>query len=96
MENITNNLLSWEEIKTCYPDQWVVLGDPTLEGMEVLSGFVIAHHHDKRVASIEGGQHRGVFKKFTITFTGQSLPVRRTGLLQKIATSTMHEEKASI
>ena len=73
--------LSWEEIKRLYPEQWVVLGDPTLEGTKVLSGVVISHHADKRIASMEGGERRAGFKKFTLTFTGQMKPVRRIGIL---------------
>jgi hypothetical protein len=73
--------LSWAEIIRLYPEEWVVLGDPALDGTQVLSGVVISHHADKRSASMEGGEQREGFKKFTLTFTGQPKPVRRIGIL---------------
>ncbi len=39
--------------------------------MKTLMGTVLSHHQDKRVASIEGGERRIGFQKFTLTFTGQ-------------------------
>ena len=76
--------LPWDEIKRLYPEQWVVLGDPVLKGTKVQSGVVISHHADKRIAGMEGGEHREGFKKFTLTFTGQHKPVRRIGILRTL------------
>jgi hypothetical protein len=52
--------------------------------MKVLKGVVVAHHQDKRVASIEGGEHREGFKKFTLTYTGQRQSNYHIGLLRRI------------
>ncbi len=82
---IDNEILTWDEIKDQYPDEWVVIGDPTFDGMKILNGTVLAHHHDKRVASIEGGERREGFKKFTISFTGQIKSNYHIGLLRTIA-----------
>lgn len=85
MEVIECEMLSWEEIKSRYPDEWVLLGDPVFEGTMVLKGAVLAHHPDKRVASIEGGDRREGFKTFTLTFTGLHRPIRRIGILRNPA-----------
>ena len=87
MEIIDNEILIWEEIKNRYPDEWVVLGDPIFDGMKILKGTVLAHHQDKRVASIEGGERREGFKKFTLTFTGQNKSNYHIGLLRTIPKS---------
>jgi len=84
MEAMQFEMLSWEEIKSHYPDEWVVLGDPIFEGTLVLQGAVLSHHPDKRVASIEGGERRKGFKSFTLIFTGQDQPIRRIGLLRTL------------
>ena len=82
MEAIESEILSWEEIKSRYPNEWVVLGDPVFEGTMVLQGAILSHHPDKRVASMEGGDRREGFKTFTLTFTGKHQPVRKIGLLR--------------
>jgi hypothetical protein len=76
------NALSWDAIKQLYPDQWVLLAEPILEGTKVLQGLVLSAHPDKRVASIEGSERREDYKKFTLVYTGQSQPTRRIGILQ--------------
>ncbi len=77
-------MLSWDEIKERYPDQWVVLGEPVFDGVQVLSGIVISHHADKRIASMEGGERRTGFKNVLLIFTGNSAPVRRIGIMRRI------------
>ena len=72
MELIGDELLLWDDIKSQYPDEWVVIGNPVFDGMQLIRGTVLAHHPDKRVASIEGGERREGFKKFTLTYTGQN------------------------
>lgn len=81
---IQDEILSWEEIKKRHPDEWVVLGNPIIDGMAILKGTVLSHHPDKRVASLEGGERRKGFQKFTLTFTGQQHSKHHTGLLRTI------------
>ncbi len=88
MEIIEDKILTWEEIKIQYPNEWVVLGNPVFDGMKILKGTVLAHHQDKRVASIEGGERREGFKKFTLTFTGQHQSNYHIGLLR-----TLHKSR---
>ncbi len=87
MEIIEDKILTWEAIKNLYPDEWVVLGNPIFNGMKILKGTVLAHHQDKRVASIEGGERREGFKKFTLTFTGQHQSNYHIGLLRTVRKS---------
>ena len=82
MELIENKIRSWEDIKKHCPDEWVVLGNPIFDGMTLLEGVILSHHVDKRVASIEGGERREGFNKFTLVFTGRLQVRRHIGLLR--------------
>ncbi|MFM9837375.1 MAG: hypothetical protein ACKVOQ_03870 [Cyclobacteriaceae bacterium] len=84
MKVVDNEIMDWEKIKNLYPDEWVVIGNPLFDGMKILKGTVLAHHSDKRVASIEGGERRKGFEKFTLTFTGQHPTNYHIGLLRTI------------
>ena len=84
MEIIEDKILTWDDIKSQYPDEWVVLGNPIFDGMKILQGTVLAHHQDKRVASIEGGERREGFVKFTLAFTGEHKSNYHIGLLRTI------------
>ena len=84
MELIDNEIVPWENIKIQYPDQWIVIGNPSFDGMQILDGVVLAHHQDKRVASIEGGEKREGFKKFTISYAGKIKSNYHIGLLRTI------------
>ena len=85
MDNMIEiEVLKMSEMETRYPNQWVVVGNPVFEGMDVLEGTVIAHHADKRVASMEGGERRTGFQKITLFYVGKLPPPRRIGLLRTI------------
>ncbi len=84
MHNYQNDILSWAEIAALYPNEWVIIGNPVFDGLQVIEGVVIAHHADKRVASMEGGEHRANFQKFTLQFTGKMQVQKHIGLLRKI------------
>ncbi len=84
MEQIGEEVLGWEDIKSRYPNEWVVIANPLFDGMTILEGIVLSHHSDKRVASIEGGERRKGFQKFTLTFTGAHLSNYHIGLLKTI------------
>jgi hypothetical protein len=84
METIDDKILLWEDIKNQYPDEWVVIGNPIFDGMKIVQGTVLSHHPDKRVASIEGGERREGFNKFTVSFTGEIKSNYHIGLLRTI------------
>jgi hypothetical protein len=88
MEIVHDKILTWEEIKNQYPDEWVVIGNPIFEGLKILTGTVLAHHHDKRVASMEGGEMRKGFEKFTLVFTGQQQSSYHIGILRTVQKPT--------
>ena len=84
MQSIVEEILTWSDIKSLYPNEWVVIANPIFDGMKIIEGIVVSHHPDKRVASIEGGEHRKSFEKFTLTFTGENSSNYHIGLLKTI------------
>jgi hypothetical protein len=84
MAEVKTEVLKMAEIEARYPNQWIVVGNPVFNGMDVLEGVVVAHHVDKRIASMEGGERRASFKKVTLFYVGQLPPPRRIGLLRTI------------
>ena len=66
MEVIETNVLKISEIEIYDPNQWIILGNPVFDGMDVLEGVVIAHNTDKRCKSnfIEKSQLANVGKQF--------------------------------
>jgi hypothetical protein len=84
MASQENEILSWTEIKTRYPNEWVFIGNPIFDGLQLLEGVVITHHSDKRVASMEGGELRVGFQKFSLQYTGQTHSRKHIGLLRKL------------
>ena len=88
MSNYQHEILSWREILSRFPNEWVIVGNPIFDGLQIVEGVVIAHHADKRVASMEGGEHRADFQKFTLQFAGKIESKKHIGLLRKITKTT--------
>lgn len=63
--------LTIEQIKAQYPDQWVLVGNPTLSGTSVLSGIVVFHSKDKREIAYSHINWREHFKSAMTIFTGE-------------------------
>ena len=84
MVAIETEALKMADIELRYPNQWIVLGNPVLDGMDILEGVVIAHNSDKRIVSMEGGERRAPFQKVTLFYVGKLPPPRRIGLLRRI------------
>jgi hypothetical protein len=76
---VEDKIITWEEIKKAFPNEWVVIANPIFDGMKIVEGIVIANHHDKRIASMEGGEKRAPYP--SVTFTGQMPAQRRIGVL---------------
>jgi len=68
---IPNKVMSFDEIKKLYPDQWVVLGNPVIENVRVVSGIVLMHGIDKREMAYLGRELVKNYKTFTVRYTGQ-------------------------
>jgi hypothetical protein len=52
--------LTWDEIKAKYPEEWVILTDHRIDGIEVVDGVVLDHGKvkrevDSRLADVPNG-----------------------------------------
>ena len=65
-----NQILSFEEIKKLFPDEWVLLGNPDFTNTEILSGIVIMHNKEKMEIIKNHPNWRANFDTATTVFTG--------------------------
>jgi hypothetical protein len=63
--------LTIEQIKEQYPDEWVLVGNPTLSGTSVLGGVVVFHSKDKREIAYSHINWRADFESAMTIFTGE-------------------------
>ena len=65
-------ILSINDIKKTYPDEWVLIGNPEMDNTEVnvLSGIPILHSKDKKEVFYLGRSKTSEFKTFTVIYTG--------------------------
>ena len=45
-------ILTIKQIKAAYPDEWVLIGNPTIQHTKVLNGIVLFHSKDKKKSVI--------------------------------------------
>jgi hypothetical protein len=65
------DILTIEEIKQKYPNEWVLLENPVIDNTKVLSGIPIYHAKDKREIAYQGINWRENFSGATIVYTGE-------------------------
>jgi hypothetical protein len=76
------------DIKTLYPDEWVLLGNPVMDGskIDVLSGIPLFHSKDKKEVCYVGRGKTVHFDKITLIYTGAFRPTRKiTGIFNRIS-----------
>jgi hypothetical protein len=75
-----------EEIKSLFPEEWVLIGNPKMDKSElhVLSGIPILHSKDKKEVCYLGKAKTADFDTVTIVFTGVKTAARAlTGIFKK-------------
>jgi hypothetical protein len=80
-------LLSINDIKKLYPEEWVLLGNPVMDNsnIDVLSGIPIYHSKDKKEVCYIGRDKTSAFDKITLVFTGTFKPTRKiTGIFNRV------------
>jgi hypothetical protein len=78
-----NQVLSFEEIKKLFPDEWVLLGNPEYgeDHTPILFANVVAHNKDKRELALSYSGWRKSFKTATCVYTGTFPPKRTIGVM---------------
>jgi len=77
--------LSIAEIKRLYPDEWVLLGDPIFDGMDVLGGKVLLNDPGKRNMALRGKGLVSKYARSTHIFTGTFPESATIGILRRIS-----------
>ena len=80
-------VLTIEQIKTQYPNQWVLVGNPELKDLDILEGIihklvssiVLVASKDKREIAYKAKNLRQGYKGITCVYTGE-LPQNRKWL----------------
>ncbi len=78
--------LSKAEICALYPDEWVLLTDAQVEGVDVIGGRILLHNKDKRELALMAQQQQQALATMSkkLFFTGTPPKHRRVGLLRKV------------
>jgi hypothetical protein len=82
---VPHEVLSFEDIKQLYPDEWVLIGDPELRNPEIneaivhkiVSGVVLLHSKDKREIGYKAKAVKNGFAHYTCVFIGEPPRNRR-------------------
>ena len=80
-------LLSLNDLKSKYPDEWVLLGNPVKDtnAIDVLSGIPLYHSKDKKEVCYIGREKTEGYKKITLIYTGSFKPTRKiTGIFRRV------------
>jgi hypothetical protein len=81
------NILSIDEIKTQYPDQWVLVGNPEMDAdrLKILSATPIFHSKDKRELCYLGRDMTTGYKLISVIYTGEIKHRRKiTGIFKRV------------
>lgn len=76
-------LINISDIKSLYPNEWVLLGNPVMDDskIEVLEGIPLFHSKDKKEVCYIGRDKTANFDKITLIYTGDFRPIRKiTGI----------------
>ena len=79
-------VLTIDDIKQLYPDEWVLIGNPVMDDsrLDVLSGIPVYHSKDKKEVCYIGRDKTAPFEKVTLIYTGTFKPTRKiTGIFNR-------------
>ena len=81
---MNDTYLAFDKIKSLYPDEWILLGNPEIENTSVLGGIVLYHSKDKKEVCYIGRDKTADFSTVTIAYAGDLKQHRKIGLLRRI------------
>lgn len=84
---MAQQLINIADIKSLYPDEWVLLGNPVMDDskIDVLSGIPLFHSKDKKEVCYIGRDKTTNFDKITLIYTGSFRAARKiTGIFNRV------------
>ncbi len=84
---LPEGFLTLQEIKTLYPNEWVLLDQAVKDGLEIKGGKVLAHDPDKRAWALKGRDiiQQQSPKQVCHLYTGELPKLAHSGLLKKVS-----------
>ena len=79
-----DNYLSIVEINQRFPNEWILLGNPETDGLDVLGGIVLYHSQDKKEVCYLGRDKIKTYAMSTLVFAGELKPMRKLGILKRL------------
>lgn len=76
--------ISFKQAQSLFPDEWVLVGNPILEGTTVKDGMVLFHSKDKKEVCYLGREKSEGYARVAVVFTGAALKSRRIGILRRL------------
>ncbi len=77
-----NNRLEFNTIKRQYPNEWVLIGNPTIKNARVLKGEVIYHTFDKRDIFEFAKKVINDYEMIKIVYTGLVPKISQLGIFK--------------
>jgi hypothetical protein len=79
-----NYFVTIEDAKKQYPDEWLLLGNPIIDNLNVIGGILLYHSKDKKEVCYLGKDKTGTYDKITLEYTGSFKPKRRIGIMRRL------------
>ena len=82
-----SKMQSLKSIKKKYPNQWVLLGNPDIQGDQVHGGMVLFHDDDKKTVLMFAQKEIENYPMIKVVFTGEASKVVRLNIFQVLETA---------
>jgi hypothetical protein len=79
-----NPYLSISEINALFPNEWILLGNPSTNDLDVLGGIVLYHSKDKKEVCYLGREKIKSYNMSTLIYAGDMKPMRKLGILKRL------------
>jgi hypothetical protein len=79
-----NKYVTIEEAQKQFPDEWLLLGNPITDNLNVIGGILLYHSKDKKEVCYLGRDKTEGFDKITLEYTGSFKPKRRIGIMRRL------------
>jgi hypothetical protein len=77
--------MTWEEIKSTYPNEWVAIANYHSDGAVDVSGEVILHDHNKEAFYSQSAKLLRKHKRLAVRYTGELVRNADVPLLWQIS-----------
>lgn len=76
--------VTFKQAQVLFPDEWVLVGNPVMQGTTVTDGVVLFHSKDKKEVCYLGREKAAEFDRVTVAFTGDLVENRKIGILRRL------------